>query len=158
MKIEMGQKLQGIQGKSGTWETESVCKKQISVFLACIFNTLVHVWIVNLLAQGEERAAAPELSILLEGLPGCVRGSSSEGHSTASLSPAIHPDQWLDLWWTNSPNWLRGKGNKGEREAFSLTNINMRSKRFGFYMSQILMCQLCGALVHVTNCKSMLRH
>lgn len=42
-------------------------------------------------------AAAPELSIPLEGLPGFVRGASSEGRRSELLSPAIHPDQWLAL-------------------------------------------------------------
>lgn len=105
------------------------------MFLTFLFNTLVHVWIVNLLARGEVWAAVPELSILLEGLPKCVRGSSSEGRRSELLSPAIHPDQWLALWWANSLTDEGAKGARWREEQFLLTNINIRSKGLGSHVT-----------------------
>lgn len=114
--------------KNGTSSIVSPMSVTYSRFLIFCFNTLVLVWIVNLLAWSKEGAAAPELSILLEGLPECARRSSSEGSCSESLSPAIQPDQWLAQWWANFLVYWEAK-RQGERGALSSTFImNLWSK------------------------------
>ena len=124
------------------------------------FNTLVHVWIVNFVGTEWRGSCCSRLSILLEKLPGCVRGSSSEGPqfwAAVSCNPAWSMARSAMSQHAHLPT---GKGGIVKRGAFYSLNINIRSKKFALldtvtWLSVLWMslaCVLYSGLLYIDNC------